>query len=118
MRHELLEVLEARLRRERRRLLRPAQNADEAAHLGERLPAGLLDHLERLALLLLLGPQQPANGRGLDGHDADAVPDDVVQLTGEPRALLGDRLARPLLALPLELASPARAPLRPHRACA
>ena len=99
---ELVEVLEARLRGERGRLLGPAQDADEAAHLGQRLAAGLLDDLERLALLLLLGPQEPPDRRRLDGHDADAVADDVVQLTREPCPFLRDRLARALLAFPLE----------------
>ena len=71
---EPVEVLEARLRRERGRLLRPAEDADEPAHLGERLASGLLDDQQRLSLPLLFGPQEPADARRLNGHDADAWP--------------------------------------------
>ena len=89
-----VDVLEARLRRERRRLLGPPQDADEPAHLGERRAPGLLDGEQRLALALLVVAQQPAHGRGLDGHDAHRVADDVVQLARDARALLGDGGAR------------------------
>src|SRR5439155_675096 len=49
LRDELLDVFEARLRRERGAFLGAAEDTDEAPHLGQRLPAGLLDDLERLA---------------------------------------------------------------------
>ena len=57
LRDEPVKVLEARLWRQRGRFLRPAQDADEPAHLGQGLAAGLLDDLERLSLLLLVGLQ-------------------------------------------------------------
>ena len=94
---------------ERRRLLGAAQHADHPPHLGERLATGLLDDLQRLAFLVLVRLEQPAHGRGLHRHHADAVADDVVQLAGDPRALLGDGEACLLLALQLGLlGKPAR----------
>ena len=99
---ELVDVLEARLRDERRRLLGPAQHADEAAHLGERGAAGLLDGLQRLALALLVLAQQPPHRRGLHRHHAHGVADDVVQLARDAGALLGDGRARLDLSLELE----------------
>ena len=56
------------------------------------------------------GPKQPPRRGCLHGHHADAVPDDVVQLASDPRALLGDREPRPLDALSL---GPREALLRP-----
>ena len=90
LRDEPLDVLEARLRCERRRLLGAAQDADEASHLGQRLASRLFDDHERLPLALLIRPEQAAHAGRLDGHDADAVADDVVQLARDPRALVGD----------------------------
>ena len=43
------------------------------------------------------------DGADLQHHHADGVGDDVVQLAGDPRALLGDRDPRRRLALPLGL---------------
>ena len=109
VREELLEVLQARLRRQRRRLFGAAQYADHPPHLGERLATGLLDDLQRLAFLVLVRLEQPAHGRGLHRHHADAVADDVVQLAGDPGALLGDGEACLLLTLQLGLVGkPAR----------
>src|SRR5439155_11964466 len=56
---QLLDPGEPRLWRELGPVLGAAQHAEQAAHLRERLPAGLLDGLERLALALLLGREQP-----------------------------------------------------------
>src|SRR5262249_6899003 len=70
------------------------------------LAAGLLDDHKGLALALLIGAEQAANTGGLDGHDADAVADDVVELPRDPRPLLGDRQPRLLLALSLEALGP------------
>ena len=92
-------MLQARLRGQRRRLLGPAEYADHPPHLGERLATGLLDDLQRLALLVLIRLEQPPHGRGLHRHHADAVPDDVVQFAGDPRALLGNGEACLLFAL-------------------
>ena len=64
---------------------------------------GLLDNEQRLQHLVLVGLEQPPHGRCLDGHHADAVPDDVVQLARDPGAFLGDGEPRLLLALQLGL---------------
>ena len=101
MRHQLLDLLEARLRRERGRLLGVTQDADHASHLRKRLAPRLLDHLEGVADLLLVGIDEPAHGGRLHRHDADAVPHDVVQLPRDPGPLVGDGASRPLLPFPL-----------------
>ena len=46
---------------------------------------------------------QPRAGLRLDHHHAHAVGDDVVQLAGDPTALLGDHRPHALLALAFEL---------------
>ena len=84
-----------------RRLLRAPEHADHAPHLGQRLAAGLLDDEQGLALLLLVGLEEPARRRRLDGHHADAVADDVVELARDPAALVGDGELCPLGALSL-----------------
>ena len=91
LRDEAVQVLEAGLWGKGRRFLGAPQDADEPAHLGERLAAGLLDDLERLTFLFLIGLEAAADGACLDGHHAHAVADDVVQLARDPRALLGNR---------------------------
>ena len=48
-------------------------------------------------------PEELAGGVGLDSDDADRVRDAVVQLACDPSTLRGHSLARPLLALLLEL---------------
>ena len=48
--------------------------------------------------------REPLAGGGLDDHHADRVGDDVVQLGGDPRALVADRERGVGLALLLELA--------------
>src|SRR5919201_4775307 len=98
---ELVEVLEARLRGEGGGLFGPAEDADHPAHLRERLAAGLLDDQQGLTLLLLVRPEQPPRRRSLHGHHADAVADDVVQLAGDPRALVRHCQTSPFLALAL-----------------
>src|SRR5437763_3147952 len=103
---ELVEVLEARLRGEGRRLFGPAKDADHPPHLRERLAAGLLDDQQGLTLLLLVRPEQPPRRRGLHGHHADAVADDVMQLAGDPRALVRHRQASPFLPLALGAGRP------------
>jgi hypothetical protein len=101
-----------RLRRERGQLVRAAEHPEQAAHLGERGAAGLLDGQQRLALALLLGRQQPPDGPGLDGHHRDAVGDDVVQLARDPLPLLRDRPLR--LGLAVELGARRPLPRRPR----
>src|SRR5262249_25456575 len=102
LRDQAVEVLQARLGGACRSLLRAAQDADEAAHLGERLAAGLLDDEQRLALLLLVLLQQPPHCRRLDGHAAHAVTAAVVECRTDPGPLLDPRRARTLLTLALE----------------
>jgi len=64
--------------------------------------------MQILDLALLLGSQAAAYRLRLDRDHADAVRHDVVQLTRDPRTLVGDRLRRALLALALELRRPIR----------
>ena len=78
------------LRRELRHRALLTEETDEPPHLGERLAPRRLDGLERLPLLLLVGPEQAAHGPRLHGHDGDGVRDHVVQLSRDPLALLGD----------------------------
>src|SRR6266550_1589993 len=103
---EPLDLVEGGLWREGRRLLGSPEHAHHAPHLGERLAPGLLDDEQCLALLLLMRSEQPPRRRSLDGHHAHAVPDDVVQLAGDPRSLVGDREASALLPIPLGLECP------------
>ena len=58
---EPVEILEARLRSERRRFFRPPQHSDHSAHLGQRLTPGSLDDEQRVALAFLVGSEQPAH---------------------------------------------------------
>ena len=89
----------ARARAARRRL---AQDAEQAAQLGERLAAAGLDRLEgaRRAVRVV---DEVRPGTRLDDDHADAVRDDVVQLARDPSALLRRPPLRLLLPLALEL---------------
>jgi hypothetical protein len=80
-----------------------AHGAEEAAHLGERRTAGLLDVSERIAVLLERLRQLVPDGADLKDHHADGVGDDVVELTRDARALLGNCEACSRLALALGL---------------
>src|SRR4051794_35733650 len=77
-------------------------DADEAAHVGQRLVAGLLDDQQRLARAAGVRVEQQPRGSALDGHDGHAVRDHVVQVAGDPGALGRHRGSRALLALPFE----------------
>ena len=72
-----------------------AHRAEQAAHLG-RAPCGRCCSTPRSASRSSgeLGRQPVPDGADLQHHHADRVGDDVVQLAGDPRALLGDRDAR------------------------
>src|SRR5215211_5054921 len=59
--HQLVQVLEAWLGRERRCLFGPPEHADHPAHLRQSLSPRPLDDEESLTLALLLGPQEPAH---------------------------------------------------------
>ena len=96
-----VEAVEARLGHELDLVLLAAHGGQQAAHLGERRPAGPLDAPERVAVLgQRVGKLVPDRAH-LEHHHADRVGDDVVELAGDPRALLGHRDARRRLALPL-----------------
>jgi hypothetical protein len=71
-------------------VVEPAQHPQQAPQLGERLAAGRLDGVEGLTGLVGLQREHPPAAARLDHHHADAVRDDVVQLTRDPRALLGE----------------------------
>src|SRR5439155_20179081 len=76
-----------------------AEDPEQATHLRERLAAGLLDREEWRAGPCGLLVEEKPGGAGLDGHDADAVGNHVVELARDPRPLFSDRRPRPLLAL-------------------
>ena len=100
---EVAEVAQARLRRERELVVGAPQHPEQPAHLGHRGAAGGLDRREHLARLRPLVAERPALGARLHDHDREVVRDDVVQLARDPRALLGDREPRRVVALVLEL---------------
>jgi hypothetical protein len=92
---------------------RPAA-AEQPLHLTDGLAAGALDREQRLALAGLLVRQTHADRSGLNAHDADRVPDDVVQLARDASPLGGQRRRDPLVPLAfehvrLELQHPERA---------
>ena len=84
-----------RLRRELGHRPLPAQEPDQAPHLGQRLAAGRLDRLQRKPLALLLGLQQPADGARLHRHHGDGMGDHVVELPRDARPLLRDGALAP-----------------------
>ena len=100
LRDERRQVVEPRLRRERVGRV-AAQHPDQAAHLGQRAAADLLDRLEHLARRPPLAVEHAPLGARLDDHHRDVVRDHVVQLARDPRPLLDDRLARGEVALAL-----------------
>jgi hypothetical protein len=83
-----------------------AQHSEQAAHLGERLSARLLDRNKRFAGRLLSRPERKPLCPGLHDHHADAVSDHVVELARDSSALLGDCQSRGLLLFPLECRGP------------
>ena len=94
-------------------VLARAQEPEQAAHLGERLPSGLLDREKGLAGTLRIRLEEESSRSRLDRHDADAVRDHVMEVGGDVGALGGDRGMRSLLALALD---PRGLPLEPNRA--
>src|SRR5581483_9609080 len=80
-----------------------AEDSYHPPHLRERVTARLLDDEQRLEQLLLVGLEPPPHRRRLDRHHADAVADHVVELAGDPGALLRDGAPRLLLPLRLRL---------------
>jgi hypothetical protein len=66
------------------------------------LPAGLLDRPKGIARLVGVAVEYLLRGTGLHDHDADAVRNDVVQLSGDAGALVRGRLARLFLTFDLQ----------------
>ncbi len=97
-----VELSESGLRQPRRLVIELAQHAEQAPQLRDRLAGGVLDRAKRLPRPFGIGVQHLLRRRGLHTHQADAVRDHVVELAGDPRALLDHRLTSLLLALPLE----------------
>ena len=65
-----------------------AHRSQEAAHLGKRGAAGLLDVSERVTVLSQSLGEFVPDGADLEHHHADCMGDDVVQLARDPYALL------------------------------
>ena len=82
------------------------QHGQHALELAQGLAAGLLGRLERLLGRLGLGRADPAGGGDLDGHEADAVGHDVVELAGDADPLLGDGQLGAAVLLDLQPAGP------------
>ena len=72
-------------------LLAFAEDAEQPPQLQHRLARSLLDRLQRLPRPLGIAVEHAFGGAGLESDHADGVGDDVVQLTRDSRALLGDR---------------------------
>jgi hypothetical protein len=99
-----LQLRQRRLRGEAGRLAAlGAEHSEEAAHLRERLAGGGLHGGDVFGFARVLGPEPAAYCLGLDGHHADGVGHDVVQLAGDPGALLRAGACRLELGLPLDL---------------
>ena len=78
-----------------------AQRADQLVDLPDRLPGHLLDRLERVACGLGVRSRSSRAGAGLDQDHVDRVAGGVVQVAGDPGALLGGRQAALALGLAL-----------------
>jgi hypothetical protein len=83
-----------------------AEHAEQPPQLLKGRPAGGLDGRKRLAGLLRLGLGDVGADARLHRDHAHAVGDHVVQLAGEPEALIGDRAASQVLAGLFELGRP------------
>jgi hypothetical protein len=106
LRQEPVEHVQTRLRSQRRRLAVAAQHPEQPPHLGQGLPRRGLDSGEVLGLAGMLGTEPAAYRLGLDRDHADRVRHDVVQLAGDPAALLRGHRGRLRLALSLEAVGP------------
>ena len=67
-----------------------AEQPEHRPGLGQRLAAGLGDDLEGVLGRVHVGPDDVRADACLDGDQRHAVRDDVVQLAGDPQALLDD----------------------------
>ena len=75
-----------------------AQDSEEAAHLRERLAAGVLDRAHRDVSSLGVVGEHAAGALGLNDHPRDAARHDRMQLARDSRALAGDGELRSVLA--------------------
>jgi hypothetical protein len=89
-RDEVADVGERGLRSQRQLLVVAAQHAEQVPDLGERLAAGRLDRREGALGHVGLLAHEPFGGAGLADHRRDRRADHVVELPGDPRALLCD----------------------------
>lgn len=96
------DLVHARLWSEGGAVLAGPQQAEHAAHLAERLARGLFGRQQLRRVGWAVMAKAAAHGPRLHRDHADRVGDDVVQFARDPRALLRDRRARPVLALVLE----------------
>jgi hypothetical protein len=107
------DLADRRLRREGRGFVVVAQDADEAAHLRERLTAGLLDSAQHCLGVRLLESGHTTGTASLHDDNSERLGHHVVQFTGDGGSLVGDRLPGPKLPLALCLDQP-----RSHRVAA
>ena len=70
-----------------------AQDAEEPAHLAQRVAAGALDRGQGPGRLLRAGVGHVVAHPGLDGDQAQAVRHHVMELAGDPQPFLGGRAA-------------------------
>ena len=98
--HQRIEGAEPRLRRDHHLLIAGAQHAEQPPQLGQRLAAAGLDGAERPAGVAGVA-QQLRPGLGLHDHHRHGVRDHVVQLPGDPGALLDHGLVSGQVAFPL-----------------
>ena len=98
-----VEAVEPGLRHELGLVPVAAHRGQQAAHLGERGAAGLLDALSASRSSPSAVGQLVPDRADLEHHHAHRVGDDVVQLARDPCALLRHRDARRRLALALGL---------------
>ena len=68
-----------------------AQRAEDAPDLGEGGPAGRLHGEQRHLCLARVSVDHVRSHAGLQGDHTQGVPDDVVQLLGDPQPLVADR---------------------------
>ena len=121
---EVGDVGERRLRGERQLVVLAAQHPEQPPDLGQRVAPGLLHGGERERRPGGLCVDEPRGAVGVDDHPPQGAGDDVVQLGGDPRALLGHRLLGPRLGVLLAAAAAqgarqagavAQQPAREHR---
>ena len=101
--HQHVEMTKGGLWRELLLVSRLAQHGHQPAQLRHGAPTCRLDREQRFAGLFRLPVQCLPSRACLQHHQADAVRHDVVQLTGDSRALVGDGGLDLLLLLGLQL---------------